>query len=282
MPTTASAPGPHESSYTRSPATRSNNAIDAAAASKTPAAERTIDSSTRRFSSRARGAGSRRSPRAPANASTDGNRRYGSGSRPARTASATIRSTPSASSQSSVGSRNRGGLPTTSVHSVRPNRTRPCAAKSAARQHLGRYEPRRADRARRAAAGAAHIPRDAEVDEHDAALAENDVGRLDVAVHDLLRMHVGQRLAQLAHVLERLGDRQRPRWSRTRARLGPRTSSITRQRRAPCERSSSTRATRGWRRRDKRRASLSKRAAWRSSCDSLSATSAPSESRRPW
>ena len=45
--------------------------------------------------------------------------------------------------------------------------------------------------------------------EHDAALTEDDVGRLDVAVHDLLGMHVGQRLAQLAHVLERLGGRQR-------------------------------------------------------------------------
>src|SRR5690349_23640311 len=55
--------------------------------------------------------------------------------------------------------------------------------------------------------GAEHA-RDAEVDQHDALAAEDHVLRLDVAVHDLLAVHVRERLARVARVLDRVADDQ--------------------------------------------------------------------------
>ena len=57
--------------------------------------------------------------------------------------------------------------------------------------------------------GGALLAGDPEVDEHDAVAREDQVGGLDVAVDDLLLVHVGKRLARLADVLDRLGHRQR-------------------------------------------------------------------------
>ena len=49
---------------------------------------------------------------------------------------------------------------------------------------------------------------DAEVHEHDPVLAQDQVVGLDVAVDDVLLVHVMQRLARLARVLDHVGHRQ--------------------------------------------------------------------------
>ena len=78
----------------------------------------------------------------------------------------------------------------------------------AAREHLRRHVPRRAD-----ADGAFLVDdcaRDAEVDEHDAVVGQDQVLRLDVAVQDLLLVHVLQGVAGLARDLPYL-LRRKPR-----------------------------------------------------------------------
>ena len=49
---------------------------------------------------------------------------------------------------------------------------------------------------------------DAEVDQHDPVLAEDQIGGLHIAMHDLLFVHVSQRLACLQRVLDDVGHRQ--------------------------------------------------------------------------
>ena len=82
-------------------------------------------------------------------------------------------------------------------------------ADGAAGEDLGRHVARRADRDRALVLllGAERAG-DAEVHEHDAVVAQDHVLRLDVAVHDLLAVHVGQRLAAVADVLDRVADRE--------------------------------------------------------------------------
>ena len=82
------------------------------------------------------------------------------------------------------------------------------ARHGAAGEHLGRHVARRADRDRALSSLAAERAGDAEVHEHDAVVAEDHVLRLDVAVHDLLVVHVLQRLAAVAGVLDRVAERQ--------------------------------------------------------------------------
>ena len=52
--------------------------------------------------------------------------------------------------------------------------------------------------------------RDAEVRHHRVALGEQDVLRLDVAVHDAVAVRVVERVGHLARDAERLVDRQLP------------------------------------------------------------------------
>jgi hypothetical protein len=95
-------------------------------------------------------------------------------------------------------------VPTISAHSVAAR----LKMSRAAREHLGRHVARRPDRDRPDRLVAADRARDAEVDEHDPGLGQDHVLRLDVAVHDLLVVHVLERLAGVARVLDRLLDRQ--------------------------------------------------------------------------
>ena len=97
-------------------------------------------------------------------------------------------------------------------------------------EHLRRHELGRPDRAG-ARVVAIDLARDAEVDQHHAVLAEDQVARLHVAVHDLLVVHVLERLASLDRVLDRLRRPAARVAAAARApRRGrrPRTSSITR------------------------------------------------------
>ena len=77
----------------------------------------------------------------------------------------------------------------------------------AAAEDLGRHVARRAD-GDRPVARLAELARDAEVDEHDAAVGHDQVLRLDVAVDDVLLVDVVQGLARLAAPLDDLVDRQ--------------------------------------------------------------------------
>jgi hypothetical protein len=72
----------------------------------------------------------------------------------------------------------------------------------------------------------AELACDSEIDEYYAALAEDQVAWLDVAVDDLLVVDVLQRLAGLARMLDRLLDRQAG--VAASPRSAPSTSSITR------------------------------------------------------
>ena len=148
----------------------------------------------------------------------------------------------------------------------------------AAGEHLGRHEPRRADAHRAFVLFlVGQQARDAEVDEHHAVLAEDQILGLDVAVHDLLLVHVLERLARLARVLHRLVERQ-PGVAVARehpCRSMPSTSCITRYWPRSSAKWSSTSTTRGWRSSESSRASTSKRSAWRVLFTCLTATCAP-------
>ena len=78
----------------------------------------------------------------------------------------------------------------------------------AAGEDLGRHVARRADRDRSLVLLGAERAGDAEVHQDHAVVAEDHVLRLDVAVHDLLAVHVGQRLAPVADVLDRVPERE--------------------------------------------------------------------------
>ena len=75
-------------------------------------------------------------------------------------------------------------------------------------EHLGRHEARRADRDRALLLLAAERAGHAEVDEDHALVAQDHVGRLDVAVDDLLVVHVLQGLAPVAGELDAVPDGQ--------------------------------------------------------------------------
>ena len=119
---------------------------------------------------------------------------------------------------------------------------------------------------------------DAEVHEHDPVLAQDQVVRLDVAVDDVLLVHVLQRLARLARVLDHVGHRQA---GAALARQQPVEVRALDQApsRGSCEpsssNSSSTSTTRGCASRASSRASISKRAACAGSSSRLIATPAP-------
>ena len=182
-----------------------------------PAAVRTIASMTRRCTgARPRLWASDSPPRsvigtptASANAIADGIRISGSISRPPTSASRELR--------------RQAGRDLVDLHHVavarrRADRQRPQRGgeaedvaggrDGAAREHLGRHVARRADRDRADRLVAADRARDAEVHEHDAVVGQDHVLRLDVAVHDLLVVHVLERLAGVAGVLDRLVERQ--------------------------------------------------------------------------
>ena len=107
-------------------AATSRNAIEAAAAPKTPAADRTIVSKTagaadgRATDSDKEAPRSDRtpSPSARANASADCRRRCGSGSKAIASAASRSRDTPGTRAPREPRSRNCGGGPQTSAHSV--------------------------------------------------------------------------------------------------------------------------------------------------------------------
>ncbi len=92
----------------------------------------------------------------------------------------------------------------------------------AAREHLGGHELRGAD-AHGARILLVDLRGDAEVHEHHTLLAENQVLRLHVAVHDLLLVHVLKRLTRLADVLDGVLDRKslRPQFEQLPEILAP-------------------------------------------------------------
>ena len=107
-----------------------------------------------------------------------------------------------------VGSAYTGGRPAISVHRVAATLNTSVRGDTlAAGEHLGRHEPRRPDADRALLLLLVEQAGDPEVDEHDAALAEDQVLGLDVAVDDLLVVHVLKRLAGLPDVLDRLVQR---------------------------------------------------------------------------
>ena len=210
------APAPQAAWKTSPPVDSSASAIEAAAASKTPAAVRTMPSITDRKPSVAsmlvasdapwRVLSGR--PSASANAAALEMRRSGMNSMPARSAVSSAGETlgVAADQRRAVGiGRRRAG-------DQRHQRDREAEdvgalGDAAAAEDLGRHEARRAD-GDRPVARLAQLARDAEVDEHDAAVGHDQVLRLDVAVDDVLLVDVVQRLARLAAPLDDLVDRQ--------------------------------------------------------------------------
>ena len=144
-------------------------------------------------------------PSALANAATDATRRSGIISRPAETVRSSSGVTSGLMLDSLVGSAYTGGRP----GDQRPQRGSDAEhvgprGHVAAGEHLGGHEPRRADPDGALLLDLVEQAGDPEVDEHDAVLAQDQVLGLDVAVDDLLVVHVLERLARLARVLDRL------------------------------------------------------------------------------
>ena len=193
------------------------SAIEEAAASKTPAAVRTMPSI------RCRGASGRSTliasdspldaprsgaPSAFAKAETDATRRSGIISRPALIVS----SRAGRDVGGDVGELGGIGVDRRLAHDQRPEGRRQAEDVAAGGDHaagedLGRHEARSADPDRPVVL-LAELARHAEVHEHDAFLAEDQVLGLHVPVHDLLLVHVLERLAGLAGVLDRVAERQ--------------------------------------------------------------------------
>ena len=184
----------------------------AAAASKTPAAVRTmpsisvprrgrlLDAERERLALRAR----ERRPSAFAKAATDATRRSGIISRPA----VIVSSSSGVTSGTMLGELGGVGVDGRLAGDQRPERRRQPEDVAARRD----VPPANTSGAMKRGVPMPIVPvvllaelaRDAEVDEHDAVLAEDHVLGLDVAVHDLLLVHVLERLAGLAHVLDRV------------------------------------------------------------------------------
>ena len=223
------------------------------------------------------------SPSARANASADCSRRCGSGSN--AIASAESRSRRNAGHPRAQGPalQELRGSPADQRPQRRAQPVDVAARRSrAAGQHLGCREPRRAQAAGRRPVARPDVARDAEVDQDDSVVGHDQVRRLDVAMDDLLRVDVRQRLAGLGRVLDgprrpaavRCARAPTPASARAPA-PSPARRRTRRRRRGP-----STRTTRGCRNRASSRASIWNRSALRCSSGCLTATSASSRSRR--
>ena len=218
-PTISRAPAPQADWYTSSPVVSSVRQIEAAAAPNTPAAvcttasirPREASGSSIETASETPVSVRSGAPSALANAATDATRRSGIISRPA----VIVRSSSGVTSGDDRRQLGRVGVHGRPARDQRPQRGGDAEHVGARRhvaagEHLGGHEAGRPDSDRALLLDLVEQARDPEVDEHDSALAQDQVLRLDVAVDDLLVVHVLERLARLPDVLDRLVERADP------------------------------------------------------------------------